>query len=120
MTRGRAICQGRVTHRPDLPGDRQGVGRRFQLLSVFAPLHTPGHVLVAYPQHMVLSIPFSATGLAPPTCSVGRASARLQAVLSIICMLTEYERLFAWESDDALEAGVCTSGDIESHTSSAV
>jgi hypothetical protein len=41
-------------------------GRRFQLLSVFAPLHTPGHVRVAYRQQMVRSIPLLATSLSRP------------------------------------------------------
>jgi hypothetical protein len=41
-------------------------GRRFMLLSVFAPLHSSGHVLVAYREHLVLSIPLLATNLAPP------------------------------------------------------
>gem|GEM_PF-1816510 len=40
-------------------------GRRFPLLSVFAPLHSPGHVLVAYREQLVLSIPLLATNLSP-------------------------------------------------------
>jgi hypothetical protein len=41
-------------------------GRRFPLLSVFSPLHSPGHVLVGYRQQMVLSIPLTATSLSLP------------------------------------------------------
>jgi hypothetical protein len=41
-------------------------GRRFPLLSVFAPLHAPGHVLVAYREQLVLSIPLPATSLFSP------------------------------------------------------
>jgi hypothetical protein len=46
-------------------------GRRFQLISVFAPLHSPGHVLVAYRQQMVLSIPLMATSLSAPRPALG-------------------------------------------------
>ncbi len=38
-------------------------GRRFQIISVTRPLHSPGHVFVRHREKMVLHIPVTATDL---------------------------------------------------------
>jgi hypothetical protein len=67
-------------------------GRRFQLISIFAPLHTPGHVLVAYRQQMVLSIPLLATSLSLPRPALA-TKLTSQALTELISLAEDCEVL---------------------------
>jgi hypothetical protein len=64
-------------------------GRRFPLLSMFAPRHSPGHVLVAYRDQLVLSIPLLATNIAPPR-STHPTKLTSQAVTELISLAEPY------------------------------
>ena len=64
-------------------------GRRFPLLSVFAPLHSPGHVLVAYRDQLVLSIPLLATNVAPPRPTLP-TKLTSQAVTELLSLAEQY------------------------------
>jgi hypothetical protein len=64
-------------------------GRRFPLLSMFAPRHSPGRVLVAYRDQLVLSIPLLATSIAPPR-PTHPTKLTSQAVTELISLAEQY------------------------------
>src|SRR5262249_38958592 len=67
-------------------------GRRFQLISIFAPRQASGHVLVAYRQQMVLSIPLLATSRCPPRPTLA-TQLTAQPLTTLISLAEEWEVL---------------------------
>ena len=66
--------------------------RRFPLISISAPTQGPGHVLVAYREHMVLRIPVQATNLAGPR-PVVPTKLTLQALTEFVALAEHCEML---------------------------
>ena len=80
-------------------------GRRFPVISVSAPLHGPGNVLVRYREHMVLRLPVTSTTLAP---SRPATSTKLtySAVKELVAIAEDCEALNALSSKRDLGASV--------------
>jgi hypothetical protein len=78
-------------------------GRHFQLIAIFAPLQTPGHVLVAYRQQMVLSIPLLATNLSLPR--PGLATKLTSQALTELMSLAEECEVLSCPTDPKTSGG---------------
>ncbi len=78
-------------------------GRHFQLIAIFAPLQTPGHVLVTYRQQMVLSIPLLATNLSLPR--PGLATKLTSQALTELMSLAEECEVLSCPTDPKTSGG---------------
>jgi hypothetical protein len=67
-------------------------GRRFEVLSISAPLNSPGHVFVRYHEKMALRIPIIATNLAA-TRGLIRTKLTSQAIEQFISLAHQCEVL---------------------------
>jgi hypothetical protein len=67
-------------------------GRRFEIISITTPLHSPGHVYVRYREKMVLHIPVPATNLTEPRRTI-QTKLTSQAVEEFISLANHCEVL---------------------------